>query len=211
MDTFTGIPEAALDFYGDLQQNNNRQWWASHKATYDEVVVAPLAALLRELEPRFGSGKIFRPYKDMRFSANAEPYKTTQGLFISHYEGVGFYLQLGAGGLEVGGGYHSFAPAQLSRYRSAVEASVSGKLLAKLTADLVAAGLQIEGQTLATVPRGFPKDHPRQELLKHKTLSASVALGTPEWLESVAAKEHISALWDQLRPLIDWIIRFAAP
>ena len=74
---------------------------------------------------------------------------------------------------------HSVAPAQLSRYRGAVDASASGKGLETIMAGLVDAGFTIEGQTLKTIPRGFPKDHPRAELLKHKTLSASLALGSP--------------------------------
>ncbi|WP_425859800.1 DUF2461 domain-containing protein [Arthrobacter sp. TWP1-1] len=211
MDTFSGIPGSALDFYAGLEANNNREWWLEHKNTFDDDVHAPLAALLSGLEPRFGPGKIFRPYRDVRFSPNKEPYKTAQGMFVSNYEGVGFYLQVSADGLLVGGGYHSVAPAQLSRYRAAVDASASGKGLEVIMAGLVASGFAIEGQTLKTIPRGFPKDHPRPELLKHKTLSASLALGSPDWLETAAAQEHIAGYWEQLRPLVDWVIRYAAP
>lgn len=211
MDTFNGIPPAALDFYASLSANNNRQWWLEHKDTYDGAVQAPLSALLRVLEPRFGPGKLFRPYRDMRFSLDKEPYKTAQGMFVSNYEGVGFYLQLGADGLLLGGGYHSAAPAQLSRFRAAVDASASGKSIEGILAGLADAGFTIGGQTFKTVPRSFPKDHPRQELLKHKTLSASLALGRPDWLETAAAQDVIGDYWEQLRPLIGWITRYAAP
>ncbi|ALV46448.1 hypothetical protein MB46_14090 [Arthrobacter alpinus] len=211
METFNGIPTAALDFYAALEDNNNREWWLAHKDQYDGAVQAPLAALLRELEPRFGPGKIFRPYRDVRFSPNKEPYKSAQGMFVSNHEGVGFYLQVSADGLLVGGGYHSVAPAQLARYRAAVDASASGKGLETIMTGLVAAGFTIEGQTLKTIPRGYSKDHARPELLKHKTLSASLSLGSPGWMATTAAQGHIEEYWERLRPLVDWVIRYAAP
>lgn len=211
MDTFDGIPVAALDFYERLEANNNREWWLEHKEEYDGAVRLPLTALLSELEPHFGPGKLFRPYRDMRFSSTAEPYKTAQGMFVSTFEGVGFYLQVSADGLLLGGGYHSTAPAQLSRFRAAVDASGSGRAIEAILAELLAAGFTIDGQKLKTVPRGFPKDHPRQELLMYKTLSASLALGRPDWLPTRSAQTSIAGYWEQLRPLIGWITRYAAP
>ncbi len=211
MDTFTGFPAAALEFYAALEENNNRQWWQENKATYDAAVLAPLSALLAGLEPRFGSGRIFRPYRDMRFSPSQEPYKIGQGIFLSNHEDVGYYLHLNAAGLIVGGGYHSAAPAQLARYRAAVDATSSGTALVGIVELLQASGFAIAGQTLKTLPRGFAKDHPRQQLLRHKTLSASLQLGQPDWMDSPSAHEHIAEQWDRLRPLVDWVIRHAPP
>lgn len=211
MSTFTGIPAAALEFYAALENNNNKAWWLEHKDTYDADVRLPLQALADSLESRFGAAKLFRPYRDVRFGTDKTPYKTAQGMFLSNYEGVGFYLQLSADGLLMGGGYHSFSPAQLSRYRAAVDASVSGKALETILAGLSGSGFSIDGETLKTVPRGFPKDHGRAELLKHKTLSASMALGMPAWLESVDAGKYVAGHWEQLRPLVDWVVRYAAP
>ncbi|POH74255.1 DUF2461 domain-containing protein [Arthrobacter glacialis] len=211
MNTFIGIPASAVEFYAALESNNNKLWWLEHKDTYDAEVRLPLQALADTLEARFGAAKLFRPYRDVRFGPDKTPYKTAQGMFLSNYEGVGFYLQLSADGLLIGGGYHSFAPAQLSRYRAAVDATVSGKVLMSILAGLSESGFSIEGQTLKTVPRGFPKDHGRAELLKHKTLSASMALGIPDWLESEEMAGEITDHWEQLRPLVDWVVRYAAP
>jgi len=79
MSTFEGIPSAAFRFYEELEENNNREWWLEHKDTYDAAVKEPLAALLSELEPEFGPAKIFRPYRDTRFSKDKTPYKTNLG------------------------------------------------------------------------------------------------------------------------------------
>lgn len=211
MSTFSGIPTAAVEFYAELEDNNNREWWLAHKDRYDDEVKVPLESLLADLAPVFGPAKLFRPYRDVRFSPDKSPYKTAQGAFASNYEGVGFYLQVSADGLLVGGGYHSHSPAQLARYRTAVDAPVSGAALARIVEVAADSGFIVEGEKLKTVPRGFPKDHPRAELLKHKTMSASVMLGSPDWLETPGAQQEVAARWEQLRPLVDWVIRYAAP
>jgi uncharacterized protein (TIGR02453 family) len=210
MSTFDGIP-AAAGFYAELEQNNNREWWLAHAAMYQESVKGPLQALLAQLEPRFGPGKIFRPNRDIRFSQDKSPYKTAQGAFASYQEGVGYYLQISADGLLVGGGYHSHSPAQLVRYRNSVDAESTGEQLQHIVDVTAAAGYALEGEKLKTVPRGFAKDHPRAELLKHKSLAASLPVGEPDWLDSPEAANQIAALWEQLRPLVDWVGRHAAP
>src|SRR5690349_10742206 len=126
MDTFAGIPPEAFRFYEELEDNNNREWWLEHKSTYDSAVREPLELLLAGLEPEFGPAKLFRPYRDVRFSQDKSPYKTAQGAFATRQEGVGFYLQVSADGLLVGGGYHSHTPAQLARFRASADASASG-------------------------------------------------------------------------------------
>ncbi|MDQ0849155.1 uncharacterized protein (TIGR02453 family) [Arthrobacter sp. B3I9] len=211
MTTFQGIPAEAFSFYAELEDNNNREWWLAHKDSYNALVRDPFIALLDELEPRFGPGKIFRPNRDIRFSLDKSPYKTAQGAFASTQEGLGYYLQVSADGLLVGGGYHSHSPAQLVRYRNSVDASGTGAALQHIVDAVTQAGFSVEGEKLKTVPRGFPSAHPRAELLKHKSLSAGMDLGQPEWVTGPEAVGEIAALWDRLRPLVDWVGRHAAP
>ena len=211
MSTFEGIPTAAFRFYAELEENNNREWWLENKQRYDAEVKGPLTALLTELEPQFGPAKIFRPNRDVRFSQDKSPYKTAQGAFAAGQEGVGYSLQISADGLLIGGGYHSHTPAQLARFRAAVDAPDSGLELQEIIDAVAAAGFAIEGEKLKTVPRGFDKDHPRGELLKHKSLSAGVEVGEPDWLAAPAAKDEIAARWEVLRPLVDWVSEHAAP
>lgn len=211
MDIFQGIPSDAFRFYAELEANNNREWWLAHKGTYDSAVKEPLTLLLAELEPQFGPAKIFRPNRDIRFSQDKSPYKTAQGAFASQDEGCGFYVQINADGLLIGGGYHSHTPAQLARFRAAVDAPASGDALQQIVDKVAAAGFLVEGEKLKTVPRGFDKDHPRAELLKHKSLSAGVEVGEPDWLSMPSAKDEIAARWEKLRPLVEWVSEHAAP
>ncbi|MEK0155910.1 DUF2461 domain-containing protein [Arthrobacter oryzae] len=211
MDTFAGIPAAAPGFYAELEQNNNREWWLENKPRYESLVREPLTALLAQLEPRFGPAKIFRPNRDVRFSPDKAPYKTAQGAVASFQEGVGYYVQLSADGLLVGGGCHTSSPAQLTRFRNSVDASGTGESLEQIIRRVSEAGFTVEGERLKTVPRGFPREHPRAELLKYKSLSAGRELGEPDWLSTPAAAEEVARLWEQLRPLVEWVGRHAAP
>ncbi|MEC5190016.1 MULTISPECIES: DUF2461 domain-containing protein [unclassified Arthrobacter] len=211
MTTFAGIPDDAFRFYADLEHNNNRDWWLEHKPVYDAAVKDPLTGLLAGLEPRFGPAKLFRPNRDVRFSLDKSPYKTAQGALTSVADGVGFYLQLSADGFLIGGGCHTQTPAQLARFRSAVDAPASGEALEAILKDIETAGFAVEGASLKTVPRGFDKDHPRSGLLKHKSLTAAVNVGRPGWLAGPGAIEEVAHRWEELRPLVEWIGRYAAP
>ena len=98
--TFTGIPLAALDFYEDLEADNSKAFWTAHKQVYEESVRAPLEALVLALEARYGPAKLFRPYRDVRFSKDKTPYKTHQGAWFGESSR---YLQVSAAGLRLAG------------------------------------------------------------------------------------------------------------
>ena len=95
---FSGWPEEALDFYDGLAADNSKSYWTQHKATYEQKILAPMTELTEELAAEFGEPKIFRPYRDVRFSADKSPYKTHIGVVIG---GTG-YVQLSAEGLGAG-------------------------------------------------------------------------------------------------------------
>lgn len=61
------------------------------------------------------------------------------------------------------------------------------------------------------MPRGLDRDHPRAELLKYKSLSAGMNVGRPEWVSGPDAAGHVPDLWDQLHPLVEWVVRHVAP
>src|SRR6266487_18918 len=113
---FRGWPSTAIEFYEGLQADNSKTYWLAHKAVYDGQVYAPMAELLAELAAEFGEGKIFRPYRDVRFSPDKTPYKTAIGATLAS----GGYVQLSASGLAAGSGMWMLSADQLDRYRRAV-------------------------------------------------------------------------------------------
>jgi uncharacterized protein (TIGR02453 family) len=194
---------AALDFYEDLEADNSKVWWTAHKATYDEAVRAPMTALGEALEDEFGPGKLFRPYRDVRFSKDKTPYKTHQGLFVTGGGGTGFYVQVSAAGLMTAAGIRPDADG-LRRYRAAVDAP-SGAELQRLVSGLRDVGYAEDGDMLATRPRGTPAGHPREDLLRHKSLFLRREHGAPDWLPTPAALDRVREDWRRMRPLVQWL------
>ena len=79
---FSGWPEEALDFYDGLAADNSKTYWTANRPVYDELVLGPMAELVEELAAEFGDTKIFRPYRDVRFSKDKTPYKTHIGAMV---------------------------------------------------------------------------------------------------------------------------------
>ncbi|WP_375485521.1 DUF2461 domain-containing protein [uncultured Jatrophihabitans sp.] len=200
--SFVGIPLAALDFYEDLENDNSKAFWAEHKPVYDEHVKAPLLALAEELGPRFGTFKFFRPYRDVRFSKDKTPYKTHQGAWFGETSN---YLHVGAPGLFLAAGYWQMSSTQVARLRRGVDDDIAGPQLAKVVASLRRKGYEIGGEQLTRVPSGFDREHPRAELLRHKTLTASKDLGAPDWLSTPQARSEIAKAWRAMAPLVTWL------
>ena len=137
--TFKGWPIEAVEFYEGLQADNSKVYWQEHKAVYERCVRGPMEQLLAELAEEFGAGKLFRPHRDVRFSADKTPYKTNCAATL----GTG-YVSFSADGLSVGGGLYMPDPAALQRYRDAVDDEKSGSQLAEIVAALRAAAARGE-------------------------------------------------------------------
>jgi len=204
-DAFTGFPVAGLDFYDDLEADNSRSFWSANKQVYLDAVRTPMTALLTLLEPEFGPAKVFRPYRDLRYSNDPTPYKTHQGGFVQRGESTGWYVQLDAAGLLTGAGwYHAEGPA-VRRYREAVDAEHTGVALERVVAGLRRGGFEVAGDRLKTRPRGYAADHPRIDLLRHRGLVATRRYDdNPPWLSTPEAAERVRADWRALVPFVEW-------
>lgn len=200
--TFEGIPFAALDFYEDLAADNSKTFWTDHKHVYDESVRAPLQALGAELADEFGPAKLFRPYRDVRFSADKTPYKINQGMW---FDDTSVYIHVDAAGLMLAGGYWRTAPDQVARLRAAIDNDVAAVRLQAALDAVRKAGFEVGGTRLTRVPNGFAKDHPRADLLRHKTLTAHREYGSPDWLCTPRAKGRIAVALRKLAPLNEWL------
>lgn len=143
--TFSGIPQAAVGFYRELEQHNTREWWQTHKVEYEDHVRRPFEELALELT-RFGEPKVFRPYRDVRFAADKAPYKTHQGLYVATHPRAGWYVEVSASGLRMGGGCYFMDARQLAAYRAAVADDVLGPQLERIVAGLAGYGYEIEGR-----------------------------------------------------------------
>jgi uncharacterized protein (TIGR02453 family) len=206
---FKGFPAEAIEFYEGLEADNSKAYWTDHRSTYEECVRAPMEALLEELAGEFGQGKLFRPYRDVRFSADKSPYKTACGA-VSVLDGSVFYVQLSADGLMAASGYYQMAKDQIERYRVAV-AEPAGKELAEIVAQLEKAGHEIGGEALKRVPRGFDADHPRARLLRHKGVTTHRQFAPAAWMGTAKAKDRVVSTWRAAEPLNAWLQAHVGP
>ncbi|GAA4390657.1 DUF2461 domain-containing protein [Tsukamurella soli] len=207
---FTGFPEAALDFYDDLEVDNSKTFWDAHKQVYRTAVAAPMAALTDDLASEFGPAKIFRPYRDVRFSKDKTPYKTHQGAFVPVGPATGYYVQLGAPGVRVGAGFYEASAERLAALRQAIDDDRRGGELEKIVARLERKGWELGGETLKTAPRGWDVDHPRIALLRHKSLTVGRDYGFGDIIGSPELVEQVRAHWREATPLLDWLVRHGA-
>ncbi|WP_370942910.1 DUF2461 domain-containing protein [Amycolatopsis sp. cg5] len=206
---FAGFGEHAVEFYDGLLADNSKIYWDDNLTIYKEDVKAPMEALLKELEPEFGAGfgtgKIFRPYRDTRFSGDKTPYKTHCGAVIEQGRGGGaYYVEVGPEGLRVGGGCFHLESDQLARYRQAVDTDIHGKALEKVLASLRRAGWEIRGDQLKTKPRGFDDDHPRLDLLKYRSVYAVRVWEPDDALHERASLDRVKKAWRQVRAFNEW-------
>jgi uncharacterized protein (TIGR02453 family) len=202
---FTGFPEAALDFYDDLEMDNTKSFWEAHKSVWTESVKAPMTALTDALAAEFGTAKVFRPYRDVRFAKDKTPYKTHQGAFVASGPACGWYVEISARGVRTGAGFYDASGSDLARIRESIDHEATGKELQRVLAKLEKAGFEIGGDTLKTTPRGYAADHPRIELLRHKSLVAMRHYGFDKVIHSPDLVAAIRKDWRALRPLVEWV------
>jgi uncharacterized protein (TIGR02453 family) len=204
---FRGWPEEALEFFEGLEADNSKTYWQKNKDRYEQLVRAPMEELIDELAPEWGEGKIFRPYRDIRFSSDKSPYKTQIGAMV----GAG-YVQLSAEGLGAGSGMWEMAPDQLERYRQAVSQNRPGAALEGIVVKAMATGLEVTGhEELKTAPKGYPKDHPRIELLRHKGLITWRDWPAGAWLGTRRAEDRVVEFLRHSKPLNAWLQSHVGP
>ncbi len=227
---FSGFPPETIQFYADLLQHNERPWFEAHKADYQKYVLEPGKLFVMALGERLktisaeiqfdtrtnGSGSIMRIYRDVRFSKDKTPYKTYLGIIFwegsgKKTESPGFHFGMDATGAQMHVGIWGFPKPMLMAYREAV---ADEKLGSELEGILTAVSQNpipytIGGQHYKRVPRGYPKDHPRADLLRYNGLHASSPAITPEQISSPELLDICFTHAKNLAPLQQWLVKVA--
>lgn len=207
--TFEGFPPDAFSWFAGLHADNSRRYFTAHRDTYDSAVRGALEAMLELLADEHGGHvKLFRQHRDVRFSPDKSPYKTTTyGLILGRPGSLAaLYAQLSVTGLFAGTGYHFLAGDQLMRFRAAIADDATGPGLEQAVLGVAAAGLETFGEALKTAPRGYPRDHPRVPLLRHKSLVAGRRLDhVDQGITRRAALDHARDTWAACVALNAWL------
>jgi uncharacterized protein (TIGR02453 family) len=201
--TFAGFPREAISFFKGLEANNNREWFQAHKDTYERACREPMQALMAELEPRLGPGKISRINRDIRFTPDRSPYKTHIAAGVG-----GYYINLSADRLYVGTGIYKPDPAVLARFRAAIDRDASGRELHAIVRSLERKGYEVGTHaSLTSAPKGFAAAHPRIDLLRMKDIFAGRLFQPAAWLSTHSGLDRIQRVMRDVQPLTKWLSR----
>lgn len=208
MTRFEGFGPDVPEWFRGLEANNTKEYFTAGRGFFEASIRGPMEALLTELSDKLGGEvKMFRQNRDIRFSLDKSPYKThTYGVVCgSPVAPQGLYASISAHGLVAGSGYHAMARDQLDRYRDAVADDEHGPQLAKLLAKVLRAGLEVWGESVATAPRGYPKDHGRIELLRRKSLSLGATLDAERGISRNEGLKFLTKTWRAAEPVTGWL------
>jgi uncharacterized protein (TIGR02453 family) len=207
-----------LNFLEGLKGHNNKAWFEAHRADYEtakERFESFVDGLIRELgdieDLRGVSAKdcVMRIYRDVRFSKDKSPYKTNMGASIGpggkKSTRLGYYLHLAPdGGTMVAGGFHMPEPAQLAKFRKAIDKNA--KPFKSIVNDKTYQSYfgPLEGEKLKTVPQGYDRDHPEIELLRLKEIVAVHRISDKDVL-SPGFGNHVIKAFTAMKPFLDYL------
>ncbi|HTX36918.1 MAG TPA: DUF2461 domain-containing protein [Bryobacteraceae bacterium] len=198
---FPGFPPEALDFFRELRNNNQRDWFQPRKMLYEEQVKRPMRELVETLNralapfaPEYATDPdkaVYRIYRDTRFSPDKTPYKDhIAASFHRRSAGAqgegGFYVAVSDKEAAIGGGVYAPGPETLLALRQHI-ATKHEEMRKILRAAAVRKLLgEMQGDKLSRVPKGFASDHPAADLLRFKSFVLYVTLppevaATPEF------------------------------
>ena len=201
---FQGFPQEGLDFFVGLIEDNSKAYWQANKPVYERAVAEPVRLLAEALAPEFGEAKIFRPYRDVRFSADNTPYQE-HASFAAWGGTGGLYCQISPDGVYVAGGWYQPDAEALARFREAISEPAVAEVFDTKVKTLVGQGFEFGGNDLKTVPRGYDRDHPRVDLLRHRTLVFSQNLGLPAWVHTKKCQAEVQKRWRQIESWNAWL------
>jgi uncharacterized protein (TIGR02453 family) len=221
---FEGFADGDAKFFKTLAKKNNRAWFQAHKGEFEEGWNAPMKLLLEEVKEAIdkayarcdlGEPKVFRIFRDVRFSKDKSPYKTHIGGYIPLQRGgkkgtdvpMALYFHVGATETFGAAGHYMMEPESLARFRAAIAHDKHGKELVRILASLAKKGFPADSHDrLKRVPKGYSPDHPRADLLKRKGLVVSFPklpqglLATPKLVKWLAQGCKTAA------PLVEWLV-----
>jgi uncharacterized protein (TIGR02453 family) len=218
---FSGIPKTGLLFLRQLAANNDRGWFEAHRSAWDDELLpamisacSALQARLRDVLPRLTfvprvGGSLYRLSRDVRFSKDKRPYKTHTAALLwdgpDKHASPGVYLHVSHDTVIFGGGLYAFQETQLERFRQRLLHDGAGEAIVRALARAKKAGLDPAGEQLVRPPRGFPADHPRADLARHKGLVVGLTHKPGSWLHGDEFLDRAEDAARAYAPLHRWL------
>jgi len=204
---FTGWPTAAFDVLLELDGDPPAAVRQRCRKDRERLVRTPMIALLQDLADADES------YDDFTVEGFVSPYYGRwqhQYATIRIARNVGIGMAFDLDGLHMSGSWWTADAGQLQRYRTAIADDRSGTELADILQVLQERDRQITGTIMKRMPRGYPTDHPRANLLRYRTLVSQLPPGCEDWLHTPEVVEHVLAAAAELRPFTSWFATHVA-
>lgn len=174
-----------------------------YRADRERLVRQPMIALLNDVadvNPRYEDFSVWH------YRTNSWWWQHQCAVIrLGHKIEIGLRFDLD--GLRIQGAWWYPAPGQVTRFRKAVAAEGSGHGLSAILNALRAKGYDISGDVMKRPPRGYPSDHSRTDLLRHRSLIAAYPIGCDEWLHTPEAVGKVLAAADDLDAMLTWLVR----
>jgi len=206
------ISAQLFQFLKELKKNNTREWFNEHKPTFQNFH-SEAKQFYQAVEDRLQQTdqiekhKVFRIYRDVRFSKDKTPYKTRfAGYFIRATQELrgGYYLNIEPGNCIVGGGFYGPESDDLKRIRkefeqddSEIRGILSDKKFKSTFGDL-------KGQELKSAPRGFDPEHPAIDLIRKKQFYV-IRSFTDKEVQNPNFIDEVLETYLTIRPFFDYM------
>ena len=206
------LPKDLFSFFSDLQQNNNRDWFTEHKPTFKalETQVKTFGEQLKDQlnqHDYIDRFKLFRIYRDVRFSKDKIPYKTHFGLTWHRikplYRG-GYYLHLSPKNNFLACGFWDPNPADLKRIRQEIDMDGEEYRFILNNKTFKSVWGELQGEAVKTAPKGYAKDHPHIDLLRFKQHIFTINYSDKEICQPDFMDRANKAL-QAVRPFVDYM------
>ena len=206
------LDSAIFRFFNKLEQNNNREWFEQHKPEFKalETDIKLFGEALKDQLNQHDSidrFKLFRVYRDVRFSKDKTPYKTHFGLTWHRtkpeYRG-GYYLHLKPDDIFLACGFWDPAPADLKRIRHEID--LDGEEYRNLINAPAFKNIwgELQGNAVKTAPKGYGKDHPDIDLLRFKQHIFMIRY-TEKEVAAADFMDRLDAALQAVRPFVDYM------
>ena len=206
------VLSSSVSFFKKLKKNNNRDWFTENKPKFKELELE-IKTFGEELKDRLNEFdnvdrfKLFRIYRDVRFSKDKTPFKTHFGLTWHRtkplYRG-GYYLHISPGKNFLACGFWDPNPNDLKRIRKELEYDAKELRDIISSKEFFSVWGNLEGSELKTAPRNFDKNHPDIDLIRKKQFIFSISYSDEEVCEPQFINKLENAL-KMVRPFTDYM------
>jgi uncharacterized protein (TIGR02453 family) len=206
------VLSSSVSFFKKLKKNNNRDWFAENKPKFKELELE-IKAFGEELKDRLNEFdtvdrfKLFRIYRDIRFSKDKTPFKTHFGLYWNRLKPRlrgGYYLHISPNNNFLACGFWDPNPKDLYRIRKEFlhDANEFRKILK--SKEIYSIWGNLEGTELKTAPRNFDKNHPDIDLIRKKQFVFKINYSDKEVIEKRFI-DKIELSLKAIRPFLNYM------